>query len=279
MNQLEGRKVNPMFVTMNRADTSRVGSAIVGVFLFVILFVGGLSPARAQPLARVTAPQQHVWYNYFGNHPVSKRWGLHLEGQWRREGFGQQAMQLLLRPGVNFYLTPNVTLTGGYGFIQTHQYGEYPAVAAFPEHRFWQQALMRQKLGTRAVMQHRYRLEQRNIGQMQVVPGQEPRRDSWRYENRFRYMARVDFPLTRKNERTDLYLCVFDEMFVNFGRNVSANVFDQNRAYLALGKQMSGAMRMEVGYMNQVLQQRNGRIVELNHTMMVSVYMTLPFHQ
>ena len=176
MNQREGRKVNPIFVTIKRADTSRVGSAIVGVFMFVILFVGGLSPARAQPLARVTAPQQHAWYNYFGNHPVSKRWGLHLEGQWRREGFGQQPMQLLLRPGVNFYLTRNVTLTGGYGFIQTHQYGEYPAVAAFPEHRVWQQALMRQKLGTKAVMQHRYRLEQRNIGQMQVVPGQEPRR-------------------------------------------------------------------------------------------------------
>jgi len=242
-----------------------------------LLCAGACTPARAQDPLRITASQQNLWANYFGNHAVSRRWGLHLEGQWRREGLGERWMQLLLRSGVNCYLAPGVTLTGGYAFVKTSPYGEYPVAATFPEHRIWQQALVQHKLGRRTAMQHRYRLEQRFIGQVRLAPEQEPRRDSWRYENRFRYMARADIPLSQKEGRPDWHLTVYDEILINFGGNVAANVFDQNRAYIALGKTVSPSMRLEVGYMNQLLQQRNGRIFENNHTLMVSVFSSFAF--
>lgn len=227
----------------------------------------------------MTVHQRNAWYNYFGNHPVGERWGLHLEGQWRREGAGERWMQLLLRQGVDFHANPSVTLTVGYGYIRTYPYGGYPAAAMFPEHRIWQQTLVRHKVGRRVGMQHRYRLEQRNIGEMRVAPARAPERARWRYENRFRYLVRTDFRLTEKGGRPDWYVAAYDEMMVNFGRNVAANVFDQNRAYLALGKALNATTRVEAGYMNQIVQQRNGRIFEMNHTMMVSVLSSLRFRK
>jgi hypothetical protein len=244
--------------------------------LRALLFTGAAFAAGAQEGERITASHQHAWYTYAGSHSISERWALHLEGQWRREGVGQQWMQYLLRPGIIFELTPNVTLSGGYGFVRTFPYGEYPALAAYPEHRFWQQALVRHKLGS-TTLQHRYRLEQRDIGEMRVEPGQEPRRVSWRYENRFRYMVRAEVPLTHEESRPDWYVAAYDEVMVNFGRNVAANIFDQNRAYIALGKAVTASTRIEAGYLHQTVQQRNGRIFELNHTLMLTVTSSFPF--
>jgi hypothetical protein len=244
----------------------------VSVISILASLASGLA---AQDTGRVTARHRNAWYNYFGNHPLGERWGLHLEGQWRREGAGQTWMQLLLRQGVDFHLNPNVTLTGGYGYIRTYPYGDFPTLATFPEHRIWQQALVRHRLGAGVGMQHRYRLEQRNIGEMRAAPGEAARRVGWRYENRFRYLVRTDFALTRRDDRPDWYIATYNEMLINFGRNVAANVFDQNRAYAALGKALNRATRLEAGYMNQILQQRNGRVFEVNHTMMVSVQSTL----
>ncbi|MEI9814379.1 MAG: DUF2490 domain-containing protein [Acidobacteriota bacterium] len=73
----------------------------------------------------------------FGDHPIAKsKWGVHLEGQWRRTDLGLKWQQLLLRPGVNYQLTKNILLTGGYGFVESYPYGDFRNPAAAPEHRF-----------------------------------------------------------------------------------------------------------------------------------------------
>ena len=259
---------------MKSAEKRQKFQAKLEWLLAVLLSVASVVQMRAQDTSRIVVPARHTWYNYFGNHALNKRWGLHLEGQWRRDGSGERPMQLLLRPGVNFYLTPNVTLTGGYAYVRTHRYGEYPVLAGFPEHRFWQQALLRHSPGRRIALQHRYRLEQRKLGEMRVSPGAAPERIGWRHENRFRYMFRTDIPLSYRNKQPDWYVAAYDEVLVNFGRNVAANVFDQNRAYIALGKATGESARVEFGYMNQLLQQRNGRIFERNHTLMFSLFST-----
>ena len=126
-------------------------------------------------------------------------------------------------------------------------------------------------------LQHRYRLEQRYIGEMSTTPDGPPQRVAWRYENRFRYMLRADLALTQREGRPDWYIGTYNEVAVNFGRNVAANVFDQNRAYLALGKSVNRSWKVEAGYLNQLVQQRNGRILECNHTLMVSILSSLRF--
>jgi hypothetical protein len=204
------------------------------------------------------------WYMYFGDHPIGKtRWGIHLEGQWRRTNLGLTWQQLLLRPAVNYQLNKKVMLTSGYGFVDWHRYGDYPAKEEFMEHRAFEQVAITQKfLGLD--WQNRLRLEQRNILGYAA-----------RYENRFRYMLRTNIPLKFGDNKQ--YVGVYDEIMYNFGKNVAANVFDQNRAYIALGRDIGHQTKLEAGFMEQTVQQRSGRVYEHNHTLSIAIYSKLPF--
>jgi hypothetical protein len=205
-----------------------------------------------------------AWFMYFGDHPFGRsRFGAHLEGQWRRTKLGLAWQQQLLRPARNYQLSKTVMLTGGYCFVETYRYGDYPAQERFPEHRVFEQMQINSKfLG--ADWSNRLRLEQRNILGYAA-----------RYENRFRYMLRATIPL--RWDQGNYYLGVYDEIFINFGRNVAFNTFDQNRAYVALGRHLGRQTRLEIGFMEQTVQQRNGRIFENNHTLQVAIFSKLPF--
>lgn len=235
--------------------------------VFIILLT---RPGFSQSPQRISTVNTHGWYNYFGDHPVSERWGIHLEGQWRRHDVITKWQQLLLRPAVNLSLNKNVTLTAGYAFVDTYPYGEFPGRYRFPEHRIFEQVILKHELG-RVGVQHRYRLEQRFLGE-KAQPS-DNRIDFWRYENRFRYMFRANIPLREDNK---LYLGVYDEIMVNFGSNVAANVFDQNRAYAALGYPLSKNTKLEIGYLLQTLQQRNGQVIEYNNTFQFSIISAVP---
>lgn len=60
------------------------------------------------------------------------------------------------------------------------------------------------------------------------------------------------------------YIAFYDEIFVGFGKNVNANIFDQNRIGILLGYRFNKNIRVEAGYLNQTLQlgrQINGQNV------------------
>ncbi|MDA1313459.1 MAG: DUF2490 domain-containing protein [Acidobacteria bacterium] len=214
---------------------------------------------------------------YFGDHSFGDGpWGLHFDGQYRRQGIGQQWQQLLLRPGVNYDLTDKLQASGGYAFIKSHPYGDYPAAFTTPEHRIWQQFIVRQKLG-KVGLTHRYRVEQRFVGVKVPDESGEGRLDRFSFRNRFRYFLKGVVPLSRDSAgSTKYYVGLYNELMVNFGSE-TRNIFDQNRAYAALGTRLPGLGNLEVGYLQQTVQQRNGRVVEYNHTLQVGIFSTLPF--
>jgi hypothetical protein len=235
------------------------------------------SPAAAQAPARVTRSNANAWLMYFGDHRLSSALGAHLEAQLRRADVVTDPQQLLLRAGLNHYAAPGAMLSGGYAYVLTSPYGKFPSPVAFPEHRAWQQLQLAHTAGPLA-WQHRFRLEQRWVGQMAQAGGGDPRVEVWRYTNRFRALTRGTLPLRgRTLEPRELYLTAYDELFVNFGRQVQLNVFDQNRAYAALGYRAGSAVRVELGYLNQRVFRANGREVENNHTLQAALYSTAPF--
>ena len=245
---------------------ARIAAAGASTFLLTLALP---IPATAQ-----TDSNFHGWLMYFGDHPVSDRWGAHLEAQFRRTNGGLAPQQLLLRPAVNFTVNPHLMLTAGYAYVRTSRYGDYPAAAAFPENRFFEQALVKHK-GGKVGIQHRLRLEQRLVGS---VPSPAFDVESWETRHRFRYMLRGDIPLpigNRNNRRWGIGL--YDEVFYQFGANRGARYLDQNRAYGALTYKLTKTNRLEFGYLHQYVAQRNGRIVEHNHTWQVALFSVTPF--
>ena len=218
---------------------------------------------------RIRDVNPHSWWVYYGDHPVKNtKWGVLTEVQIRRTDFASGWQQLLLREGVTYRLSPRVQLGGGYGFIRTSRYGDFPVARAFNEHRFFQQVIFKHEAG-RMDLDHRYRVEQRWL---EALSGQSR---FWRRQNRFRYQLRGSVPISAPNARGEQwYLFAGDELFLHFGPNHGASPFDQNRAFAGAGYKLSRNNRLEVSYLNHFLVQRSGRVEESNHTLRIQLTST-----
>lgn len=218
------------------------------------------------------------WLMYFGNHKISERIGLHVEAQWRRSEFVAAPKQLLLRAGLNVYTGEKTFFTAGYAYVETYPYGDLPSPITFPEHRVWEQFQVKTQL-SRLEMISRFRLEQRYV----YAPVYDKTENAYNvskhvYTNRFRLLTRFSLPLNGK-EITDkvFYLSAYDELFVNFGKNIGANVFDQNRAYVAIGYKVPLLGRVELGYLYQTIIKSDGIRVENNHAIQASISSNISF--
>jgi hypothetical protein len=217
-----------------------------------------------------TDPNFHTWLLYNGDHPIREggKWGLHLEGQWRRNDFVTKWQQLLLRPGVNYRVNQHVELGAGYAFINSYRYGQFPARFVLPEQRSWQDVRIRHAAGKVRFL-HRARLEQRWLGQKSTPD----RLDRWAYENRFRYLLKATIPF--KDPKWGITL--WNEMWLPFAPETHPAVFDQNRTTAALVRKFGSHWRVEAGYMYQPFWQRNGRVREDNHTLTIALFSEAPF--
>lgn len=234
---------------------------------------------------RINGYNNNAWLMYFGNHKLSQKIGVHLEVQWRRNQFFSNPQQLLLRSGINFYLNNNTTLTAGYCFVKTSPYGVQPVSIAFPENRIWQQLQFKNNHGKIEFL-NRFRIEQRlsklpqlNKDSLYVV-GESI------YTNRIRLMQRLSIPF-KGNEIKDnsFYFSIYNELFISFGKNVGTNLFDQNRAYVALGYKFPNIGRLEIGFLEQTIFKNSnlnskGQIqqkIENNHTIQIGLISTIDF--
>lgn len=236
--------------------------------LFLGLFLGCINNLSAQN-NRINTRESIGWYNYFGTFKLTSKVGLHTEYQWRRDNVITNWQQSLLRVGVNYQLRPNVLFRVGYAWIETFPYGEIPINGLgrdFTEHRIFQMAQLTQKEGI-VDISHRFMLEQRFVGRYSSA--NEEQEDEFPLLHRMRYMVRLQVPLKgdQIKDKTP-YVALYDEVFIGFGQNVNANVFDQNRIGILLGYRFNKHVRLEAGYLNQIVQfgrQINGQPVFQNN--------------
>jgi hypothetical protein len=215
---------------------------------------------------------------YFGDHKFSNKWGIHLEMQYRRNEIITKPQQLLFRTGINYHFSPSVFATIGYCFVNTHPYGAFASNCVFPENRIWEQLQIKTPVG-KFEMINRFRLEQRFVNAPVLTetgysPGDEI------YTNRFRFLNRFSMPFKGKEiQDKSFYVSAYDEFFISFGKNVELNVFDQNRAYIALGYKIPKVGRLEIGYLNQLIFKSDGIKVERNNTLQVALISNINFYK
>lgn len=232
------------------------------IFLRVCAIISAVAifgQATASAQTRVTDTNAHGWYVLNFEAPVSSRWSIVFDGQYRRNNVITRWQQNLLRPAVTYNLNKTFQLGGGYGYVRTYPYGEYPFPRAFGEHRLFQQLIIRNKAGRTDLLQ-RIRWEERWLRAL----GPVPTADFWRLQQRIRLLSRVNVPAG-----SHWTASVWDELFLNVAPNLAPRVFDQNRFYFVLGKPIRPNLRIEAGYMNQFVAQRNGRINENNHSVVL----------
>jgi len=245
--------------------------------LMTLLTIIGIQPTHAQ--AQFTG-----WLGTFQNYKLSSKFGLYFDGQFRSTDQWRQMNALLLRPGVNFYFTPSLTGTVGYAYIPQQRISS-GVTGYLPEHRTWQQLTYTHgtHLGRHArttAISHRLRLEQRYIPKHHAE-GSSLVHDKHVYAGRLRYFTRAVIPTS--NGATDsraftqgFFAAIQNEIFFNIGdpSPVNGKVFDQNRAYLAMGYRCSKQFDVEMGYLNQYISGA-GSSSTANHVLQVATYIRL----
>ena len=195
------------------------------------------------------------WYNYFGSFKLSEKFGIHTEYQWRRDQIITNWQQSLLRVGINYNLNSRVLFRVGYAWIETFPYGEYPINGFgkdFTEYRIFEMIQLSHKEGI-VDFSHRFMLEQRFVGKYSSA--NETSENEFPLLNRMRYLFRLQVPLKGKEIKDKTpYFALYDEIFIGFGKNVNANIFDQNRLGVLLGYRFTKSIKIEAGYINQILQ-------------------------
>lgn len=180
------------------------------------------------------------WYMYFSTIQIKNSdFKIHFEIQDRNHNLADDLEQLLIRTGLQYNPVENVTFTGGYGFIQSEQIGEFD----FPkiENRLYQEVLLAQKI-SKLPIRHRFRYEQRFTENVD-------------FRTRFRYMIAIDVPLIKQNDVTKLYAAFYNELFINGEINESStSLFDRNRIYLGTGYKLQNNLALQLGVMNQFLE-------------------------
>jgi hypothetical protein len=209
-------------------------------FAFIMLAFLSVSQIQSQ----VDENQTGSWFMYFYNHQFKdSQWGIQGDFQYRDWEFLGDQEQLLLRSGVTF--TPKnsgVMFTFGVANITSGQFGDSNETSN--ENRIYQEALLPQKIGSRFLITHRFRFEQR------FVENQD-------FRTRYRYNLFVNVPFNSKSLSVPktIYGAFYNELFMNgergLGDNRSVELFDRNRTYLGLGYVLNSKIRFQMGWMNQ----------------------------
>ena len=220
-----------------------------------------------------TIENQRVWFSYTGQYKVSKKWGYHIEAQFRLDNQLQQNLQNLFRIGGIYYLSSSKNIAGGYALVNTFN---AKLDDFFRENRFWEQYQYNKKWHeNKNVMIHRLRLEQRWVEDIGLVDGNVLNLGN-NYQNRFRYLNRNLIHLGNFNSRNEeLYMVVQNEVFFNLGDNkINENFLDQNRFLIGLGLNYNNNIRLEMGYLNHFITSSFSNDI-MNHTISVSLIQNL----
>lgn len=180
------------------------------------------------------------WFMYFGTNKIADKWSIHTEAQFRYYEMASNFNQLLLRTGANYHINNNAIATLGYGFIETDPtFLEFDTLGddvlfennSISEHRIFEQFILKNKVWE-FKFEHRYRLEQRFVQNNYTGVSNTL--------HRARYRIQMTLPLT-----DIFFLNFYDEIFIN----LQNNAFGQNRAYAALGVNVTEDLSMQFGYL------------------------------
>lgn len=68
-------------------------------------------------------------------------------------------------------------------------------------------------------------------------------------------MLAVNIPITKQNDLTKLYAAFYNELFINGEINeASSFLFDRNRIYIGTGYKLQKNLALQLGLMNQLLE-------------------------
>ena len=232
------------------------------VGLLVLLFLLGSSHLFAQE--KKVTPGTQQWSQYCYQVKLNQKWSWNSDVAFRwKDGF-DASTQYLVRTAMSYQLNPQLAVSAGFAHFGFFTEGEVSKIEFRPHQEFILQNKF-QKLS----IKHRYRLEERFF---QSTSEDYPLANSFNF--RFRYKLSTSFPLftfsPRKPDRKLSFL-VANEVFLNAGKNIVHNVFDQNRVMLGPALQLNKHLKVSSIWNNQFASSSTEAAFKHTHVFLLKV--------
>lgn len=246
------------------------------LFLRTLLFGFALSAAGLLPVGaaaqKSTETEEQLWFAYLNQTRLSKHWGLWADVHLRtKEDFATNFSQLIIRPGITYYLNDDAKLTAAYAFVNHFPADNHKNISQ-PEHRPWQQFQWHSKYPKLKLMQW-FRLEERF---RRKIKNDDELADGYSFNWRLRYNFLAQFPLNKKRfQPRTLSFALGNELFINFGKQIVYNYFDQNRFFAGFNFHVNKHDQLQLGYMNVFQQLPAGNRYRSLHTVRLFYFQNL----
>jgi Protein of unknown function (DUF2490) len=196
-----------------------------------------------------------IWVGYFNQSRLTDKWGLWADLHLRtKEDFTNKFSQSIVRLGLTYYFTDVTKFTLGYAYVSLYP-GDNHRKITQPEHRPWQQLQWHTKFSKTRMMQW-IRLEERY---RHKILTDSTLADGYNFNFRIRYNIFYEVPLNSKGfTPKSVAFILNDEAFINFGKEIVYNYFDQNRFFIGLKYQTTKQDNIQLGYMNLFQQLASG---------------------
>ena len=258
------------------------------LLLFLLLFS---LTATAQPYRHEVRHRPVFWSELGLVYRTAGKWSFQLDHQYRRQAEDNNGrdlnvfrypLQQVFRPWVSYQISKPVRVSlSPIGLWWTwSRPSRFQPTTFFQEVRVIPQLQITKPAGDGEFIT-RFRSELRWPSRTDTVSntyvflsdGESQRILADRFNVRLRAMARWINPIGRTNSGWYTHLSIEPMAVIS----KSVRRFDQNRTYVALGRRLRENMRMELGYLNQFLIQKNEadrvKTHRLNHALHVFVYL------
>jgi hypothetical protein len=243
------------------------------VSLFAMLGIFQFALAQPTPTEKETRNTTGAWFGFFSKYQFNDKWAYHGEYHVRlRNGFHDMA-QIYLRFGATYKVKQYFDVTAG--FVHPYYWAPHtndPNIdKVVPQYRLWQQGVLATPFNHIIVL-HQLRTEQRWA--RNYVKG-----SPYDLTHRFRYKLTTYIPLNKPafEERT-LFLSLYEEIFIQAGKSIVFNHFEDNRIYAGLGYNFNEVWQVQAGYMNTFRHDGAPYKYEFRHLLRLSVYHHLHLH-
>jgi hypothetical protein len=234
------------------------------IFLFLAVTLPLCLFGQDPSTGKEVQDREMTWLAYFNQTRFTKRSGLWFDGHMRLSD--SEIHTMIGRAGYIYYFSDNARFSTGYAYIS--QPGHNGAADA-KEHRPWQQIQWFDKRSWFSMSQY-IRLEQRfrKVGDS----------DYDFLSHRVRLNFSMTIPLTKKEVAPKTpFIFLSDELFVNAGKNIVYNYFDQNRLFIGVGYQFTPKLNAHLGYLNVFQQSALGNTFVNTDAFRLFVFHNLDF--
>lgn len=234
-------------------------SLIFGRLQIVLLFLGLYSfHTEGQDLKRTLIKQNMAVAGYSSDFELSPKLSLSAEIQERINMVPYRQSQMFVKSQMSYEALKDFTFANGLAYyLNTPIDAGLSKSFKVPEIRLNHDFKYSHNLGS-LELGHRIRMEERFIRKRSG----DSLLNGSRFVERISYLLSLEYKL-RKLKSHDLYLKLSDGIYMNTGKWMAHNTFDQNRFYAGLNYRLRKNLTIELGYIN-LYQQRISHLEYLN---------------